>query len=356
MEYAIPVSVTSPCRSSDTAPFFSPENPAARPCRSTMPNCSLAMSGSSRSSAMMHLRRRALLELAEDESLIRARPIHAACAAATPLPGTTMAWMSRRSFAGNPSIPACVTHVADAMTTVPVLRSTAVMDHVAKADDAYSNTRAARLRTRFIPEAPSSELYRPGMRVLNGAAGCDKLRDLGSPPINQGGGRVGDYVSSYLCAARGGRIAGGFPGRSGLHRVDRAVRGGQAPDCGSPRVRIAFKSKHLARAAESPANAEVNTDALYRVLRMLASVGVFEETSPRRFANNAGRRHAAHGRCLARSVTWLWMTDPFHFRVYADAMHSVTTGTAGRREGRRHAGVRVLRARPGAVGECSTTR
>ena len=69
-----------------------------------------------------------------------------------------------------------------------------------------------------------------------------------------------------------------------------------------------------------------NEDALYRVLRALASVGVFQETSPRTFTNtppSATLRKGLPGSVYEMS---LWMTDPFHFRVYADAMHSVTTG------------------------------
>jgi hypothetical protein len=82
----------------------------------------------------------------------------------------------------------------------------------------------------------------------------------------------------------------------------------------------------LARAAGSPTNGGVNADALYRVLRMLASVGVFEETSPRHFANNAASNTIRTGIPGSLYDMGLWMTDPFHLRVYADAMHSITTG------------------------------
>jgi hypothetical protein len=69
----------------------------------------------------------------------------------------------------------------------------------------------------------------------------------------------------------------------------------------------------------------VQEDALYRVLRTLASVGVFEETAPRTFALTPP---AAALRQMPGSLydMALWMCDPFHFRVYADAMHSVRTG------------------------------
>ena len=75
----------------------------------------------------------------------------------------------------------------------------------------------------------------------------------------------------------------------------------------------------LARAAG------VQEDALYRVLRTLASVGIFQETSPRTFTLNAagGALRDAPGTLYDMA---LWMCDPFHFRVYADTMQSVRTG------------------------------
>jgi O-methyltransferase domain/Dimerisation domain len=76
----------------------------------------------------------------------------------------------------------------------------------------------------------------------------------------------------------------------------------------------------LARAAGA------NEDALYRVLRLLASLGVFEETSPRQFANNARSSTMQAGVPGSVRDMALFMADPFHFRVYADAMHSVMTG------------------------------
>jgi hypothetical protein len=79
-------------------------------------------------------------------------------------------------------------------------------------------------------------------------------------------------------------------------------------------------------AAELAAATGVQEDALYRVLRALASVGLFEETAPRRF------RLTEAGHALRPDMPGnmhdmaLWMTSPFHFKVYADMMHSVRTG------------------------------
>jgi SAM-dependent methyltransferase len=70
----------------------------------------------------------------------------------------------------------------------------------------------------------------------------------------------------------------------------------------------------------------VNEDALYRVMRTLVSLGVFEENAPRTFANTLTST-------ILRSETpgsmydmALWMSDPFHFQVYANALHSLRTG------------------------------
>jgi hypothetical protein len=77
--------------------------------------------------------------------------------------------------------------------------------------------------------------------------------------------------------------------------------------------------------ASLAADTGMNEDALYRVLRVLSSLGVFEETAPRTF----GLTPAAS---LLRSdqpglhAMALWLTDPFHFLTYAETMHSVKTG------------------------------
>ena len=71
--------------------------------------------------------------------------------------------------------------------------------------------------------------------------------------------------------------------------------------------------------------AGVNTDALYRVLRTLSSVGVFVEDAPRQFANNIASEQLRSGRPGMYDMV-VWMADPFHLQVYANITHSVTTG------------------------------
>ena len=69
-----------------------------------------------------------------------------------------------------------------------------------------------------------------------------------------------------------------------------------------------------------------NEDALYRVLRALATTGIFTEISSRTFALTPS------GALLRSNVPGsvkdmvLWLCDSFHFRVYAEMAHSVRTG------------------------------
>ena len=72
--------------------------------------------------------------------------------------------------------------------------------------------------------------------------------------------------------------------------------------------------------------ASADEDALYRVLRLLATMGVFKEVAPRTFANTLPSEMMISGQRGSTYDMALWMSDPFHMRVYADAMHSVRTG------------------------------
>ena len=68
-----------------------------------------------------------------------------------------------------------------------------------------------------------------------------------------------------------------------------------------------------------------NEDALYRVMRALASLGIFEEQAPRTFGLTLAARMLQQGPNSFHDMG-LWITSPFHFRVYADMLHSVKTG------------------------------
>ena len=69
----------------------------------------------------------------------------------------------------------------------------------------------------------------------------------------------------------------------------------------------------------------MQSDGLYRVLRALASLGIFDETSPRTFAltPSAELLRKGPGR-LGDGIEFI--TDPLHFQTYAEAMYSVQTG------------------------------
>jgi O-methyltransferase/methyltransferase family protein len=69
-----------------------------------------------------------------------------------------------------------------------------------------------------------------------------------------------------------------------------------------------------------------NEDRLYRVLRALASVGVFTEIGARRFALTPAAetlRSDVQGSIRPMAI---WIGDPLHFRVYGEMMHTVKTG------------------------------
>lgn len=80
------------------------------------------------------------------------------------------------------------------------------------------------------------------------------------------------------------------------------------------------------KTSELAAAAGVGEDNLYRVLRALASVGLFDETAPRQFALTTAGELLRPGVPGSMYDMALWITSPFHFRVYAEMLHSVRTG------------------------------
>ena len=69
----------------------------------------------------------------------------------------------------------------------------------------------------------------------------------------------------------------------------------------------------------------VQADGLYRVLRALASTGIFDETAPRTFALTPAAELLRKGPgSLGDGIEFI--TDPLHFRAYAEALYSVQTG------------------------------
>src|SRR3954468_22878975 len=69
----------------------------------------------------------------------------------------------------------------------------------------------------------------------------------------------------------------------------------------------------------------LNEDALYRMLRALASVGVFAESAPRTFSNSVLSEPLRRSAGPLRGVLD-FMTGPLHFRVFEHFHHAVRTG------------------------------
>lgn len=72
--------------------------------------------------------------------------------------------------------------------------------------------------------------------------------------------------------------------------------------------------------------AQCHEDRLYRVLRALASTGIFAEVAPRQFALTPASETMRSDAPDTTLPMVLWMADPFHFRNYAELLHTVKTG------------------------------
>ena len=83
-------------------------------------------------------------------------------------------------------------------------------------------------------------------------------------------------------------------------------------------------------AAELAQQLEVNEDALYRTLRLLASQGIFEENNTRCFRNNEVSNFLRTGvPNSVRSLFLFWGSD-FHYPSFGKIMHSIKTGESSR--------------------------
>ena len=82
--------------------------------------------------------------------------------------------------------------------------------------------------------------------------------------------------------------------------------------------------------AELARELEVNGDALYRVLRLLASQGIFEENESRCFKNNEVSYFLRAGVLgSVRSLFIFWGSE-FHYPSFGEILHSVKTGESSR--------------------------
>jgi O-methyltransferase domain len=78
--------------------------------------------------------------------------------------------------------------------------------------------------------------------------------------------------------------------------------------------------------AELATASGMNEDALFRILRLLAMVGIFAEIEPRHFALTPPAELLRSDHPQSMRDTVLWLADPFHFKIAAELLHSVRTG------------------------------
>lgn len=86
---------------------------------------------------------------------------------------------------------------------------------------------------------------------------------------------------------------------------------------------LASGPKHVSELARASG---ANEGALYRALRFIASLGVFEETSPGTFVNTPLSSVLRSEAPDSARDTILFMSNPLHLRVFAELMHSIETG------------------------------
>ena len=70
----------------------------------------------------------------------------------------------------------------------------------------------------------------------------------------------------------------------------------------------------------------MNEDGLYRVLRALASIGVFQETTERTFGNSAVSERLRSDLGVSDRDTVLFVANPHHLEIFGELLHSVETG------------------------------
>lgn len=74
------------------------------------------------------------------------------------------------------------------------------------------------------------------------------------------------------------------------------------------------------------ADAGAHSPSLYRILRSLASLGVFTETRPRTFANTPVSEVLRAGIPGTMRDSMIFMGEPWHYNVWANMLHSAKTG------------------------------
>lgn len=99
-------------------------------------------------------------------------------------------------------------------------------------------------------------------------------------------------------------------------------------------------------AGEIALRVEANEDALYRILRLLASQGVFEETAPRRFANNTLSQYLRTAVPGSLRAMFIFRGRNYYFAPFQEILHSVGTGRSARDKVQEMSGWEFLRRNP----------
>ena len=77
---------------------------------------------------------------------------------------------------------------------------------------------------------------------------------------------------------------------------------------------------------EISSEAGAHSPSLYRILRSLASLGVFTETAPRVFANTPVSEVLRAGIPGSMRESMIFMGEPWHYNVWGNMLHSARTG------------------------------
>jgi Dimerisation domain len=109
---------------------------------------------------------------------------------------------------------------------------------------------------------------------------------------------------------------------------------------------IADLLREGARSTEDLAQVtSTDADALYRVLRFLASEGVFHEEAPRRFAQTE-LSDALRADAPASPRDFIRMINAEPYAAWAHLLHSVRTGKPAFEKRRASNGSRIIRSKP----------
>jgi len=102
----------------------------------------------------------------------------------------------------------------------------------------------------------------------------------------------------------------------------------------------------LHHSSELAAKLKVNESALYRILRMLASQAIFEETAPRAFSNTELSRFLRTGVPGSLRPMFIFWGSEFYYPCFGEILYSIETGEPSRTKLAGMDGFEYLRQNP----------